>query len=271
MATVSDANAVAGGPGTARPLVATIDRWIYLFMAVFLTATVLIGFVPDSLTKIALLQEGKRAPFPPALHVHAVLMGSWMLLLLAQTTLMATGRRAMHMQLGVAGMVLAPSLVLAGIWLVPVNARTFLDFAQSAPADIQAQIPERLRFIANIALLQTRVAVCFLGMVWLALRARKRDSGLHKRLMILATIVPMPAAIDRITWLPHTLPQSPLSADLWLLVCVAPMFLWDLYRQGTIHRAYWIYAAFMVPGAVFINVMWDSPWWHSIAPGILYG
>ncbi|ANY20944.1 hypothetical protein A6F68_02447 [Tsuneonella dongtanensis] len=247
-----------------------MDRWIYVFMAMYLIAIVLTGFIPDSLFKIAAVERAERPPFPLAMHLHAVLMGAWILLLLAQTTLMATGRKGMHMQLGVAAMVLAPALVIAGVVLVPTNLRIWAAFGDAASPEVREGVQGFLHFMANIALLQLRIAFCFLLLVYLGLRARKRDSGLHKRLMILATIAPLPAAFDRMTFLPHTLPESPLTVELWPLLAIAPMFLWDLYRQRSIHRAYWIYAAIMLPTAIVVNLLWDSPWWHSVAPGLLY-
>lgn len=252
-------------------LTAFIDRWIYVFMAVLLIALVLIGFVPDSLQKIAAVEAGQRPPFPPEMHLHAVLMGSWMLLLLAQTVLMATGRRQGHMQLGIAGMVLAPMLVIAGLLLVPANLRALIAFSAGTPPEVQTQVQGFLHFMTDIALLQMRAGLCFLILVALALRARKRDSGLHKRLIILATIVPMPAALDRMPFLYHSMPESPWTVDLWPLFCIAPMFLWDLYRTRSIHRAYWIWAAVIVPTGILLNLGWGSPWWHSVAPGFLYG
>src|SRR6478672_8235797 len=73
-----------------------LDRWIYVFTAVSFIAVALAGFLPDSAHKIALVQSGGRPPFPLVLHLHAVLMGSFLLLLLAQTTLAATGRIDLH-------------------------------------------------------------------------------------------------------------------------------------------------------------------------------
>ena len=255
----------------APSLTAFIDKWIYVFMAAMLVTAVLIGFIPDSLGKIAAVQAGERPPFPVAMHVHAALMGSWLLLLLTQTTLMATGRKGMHMQLGVAGMVLAPALVIAGVILVPTNMQAMIAFSEGAPPAAQEQLQGFLHFMTDIALLQLRAGFCFLLFVYLALRARKHDSGFHKRMIILATIVPMPAAFDRMPFLFHTLPESPMTTHLWPLLCVAPMFIWDLYRQHTIHRAYWVYAAVMVPTGILLNLLWGSEWWHSVAPPILYG
>ena len=56
----------------------------------YFIAITLTGFIPDSLAKLAAIEAGERAPFPLVLHVHSVLMGLFLLLLLAQTTLAAT-------------------------------------------------------------------------------------------------------------------------------------------------------------------------------------
>src|SRR5687768_2360770 len=113
----------AGAPppfGTEKPTIAqVIDRWIYVIMAAWFVVTALIGFIPTSIGKSMAVQQGFLPPFPVVLHMHAVLMGSWLVLLLTQTILMATGRRSFHMQLGIAGAVLAPAMVVTGIFLVP--------------------------------------------------------------------------------------------------------------------------------------------------------
>jgi hypothetical protein len=96
MSHAATATETAGFGGDARQMVwQQLDRWIFVFMAAFILATVLVGFVPASLGKIAAVEAGQRAPFPPVLHVHAVLMGSWVLLLLAQASLVAGRRGAM--------------------------------------------------------------------------------------------------------------------------------------------------------------------------------
>ena len=84
----------------------------------------------------------------------------------------------------------------------------------------------------NIALIQIQVGIVFAITVALALRARKRDFPTHKRLMVLAPIVAMPASVDRITWFPSTMPVSPLSPELYILLLATPIFAWDLYRLG---------------------------------------
>jgi len=247
----------------------TIDRWIYVFMAAFFIAITLTGFIPDSLAKIAAVQAGERAPFPIVLHVHSVLMGAFLLLLLAQTILAAMGRQEHHQRLGIAAVVLAPALVVVGFMLVPTMYNQIWDGMQTAPAEAQAGMQTFLNQFNNIMLMQIRIGILFPLFILIALMARKRDSGLHKRMMFLAIATALPAAFDRITWLPHTLPDSPLSPDLYILLAITPMFIWDLVRTRVIHKAYLIWLAFLVPSSILIHSLWDSEWWHDTAPRLV--
>lgn len=235
--------------------------------ALFLVST-LVGFIPDSLMKIELIKAGQRPPFPPILHVHAVLMGCWLLLLLAQTTLMATGRSGPHKQLGIASMVLAPVIVITGIFLIPTIFGQVWAFAHAPPPGLEAVAKGVLAAVSNIMLVQIRIGFVFAITVWLALRARRGDPGLHKRLMVLATLSPLPAAIDRMTFLPTTLPASPASIDLYLLLWMSPMFLWDLFRLGRVHRAYLVWLGVSLPFAVATHILWGTAWWQETAPRI---
>jgi hypothetical protein len=270
MSSVATSNASqAGYLRSGSKLTNAIDRWIYVFMATFFIVITLTGFIPDSLAKLAAVGAGERSPFPLVLHVHSILMGSFLLLLLMQTTLAATGRLEYHQRLGVAAVVLAPAIVVAGFILVPTIYHAIWDGMQTAPAEAQTGIQALLRIIDNIMLIQIRVGILFPVFILIALLARKSDSGLHKRMMFLAIAPALPAAFDRITWLPNTLPESPLSPDLYILVAVAPMFIWDLVRTRSVHKAYWIWLAFMVPSSILIHALWDTDWWHAIAPRLV--
>jgi len=57
--------------------------------------------------------------------------------------------------------------------------------------------------------------------ITIALRARARDAGVHKRMMFLAVAVPLGAAISRIEWLPSSMPASPLSINLFVDILYA--------------------------------------------------
>ena len=254
---------------SGTPRAHSIDRWIFVFMAAWFIVVVLTGFIPDSVMKIGMVRAGVRPPFPPALHVHAVLMGSFLLLLLGQTWLMATGRKAMHMQLGVAGVAVAAALVLAGAVLAPTMYYQNWNALQSAPAAAREQLQQILSIEENILLLQLRIGILFPLFLAVAIAARSSDPGMHKRMVILATVIPIEAAIARMTWLPTTMPGSPLSMELFGLLIVAPMFVWDVIRNRSVHRAYvWWLSAYLVT-VVATELLWNTPWWHATARAIM--
>jgi hypothetical protein len=246
-----------------------IDRWIYVFTAASFIAIVLAGFVPNSFAKVAAINAGHRPPFPLVLHVHAVLMGSFLLLLLGQTILVATGRRAWHMQLGVAAMVLVPVIVITGFILVPTIYHSFWNAAQAAPPPARQQLRGVLPILDNILLVQIRAGILFSIYMWIALWSRTRDPGLHKRMILLAVTAVLGAAIDRIDWLPSTMPGSPLAMDLFTLLAFCPMLIWDLVRNRGIHRAYLIWAGFYLPVSAVVYAIWDTPLWHATARNIM--
>jgi len=253
----------------ASPLGLVFDRWIWVFMAAFFVAITLTGFIPDSLMKIEMVRAGARAPFPLLLHAHAVLMGSFLLLLLAQATLMATDRRDGHMLLGSVAFLLVPAIVVVGFFLVPTIYQQVWNAAQAAPAPVQEKLRHLLSFLENIALMQLRIGILFPICIGLALHARRTDSGFHKRMMLLATVLPLPAAIDRMSWLPTTLPGTPLATDLYTLLAISPMFLWDVLRHRTVHRAYRVWLTLFLPFAVATHLLWDKPGWHAVVSQVL--
>lgn len=250
---------------SGTPRAHAIDRWIYVFTAASFIVITMTGFIPDSLMKIEMVRAGARPPFPLVLHLHAVLMGSFLLLLFTQTWLMATGRKAPHMQLGIVGMLLAVALVVVGFILAPTMYHQVWDGAQHAPSPMREQLQATLLWLDNILIMQLRIGLLFPLFLAIGLRARGRDAGLHKRMMILATAIALPAAIDRITWLPTTMPESPLAADLYTMLVVSPMFVWDIVRNRYVHRAYWIWLGVLLPSTVLVNALWDTPWWHATA------
>lgn len=272
MATLHDAVIEDSGalpPVEGAGLTAFVDRWIYVFTAGLIFVVVLAGFIPDSVRLVAAVEAGTAAPFPPVLHVHAVLMGAWLSLLLVQATLMAMRRPAWHMQLGMASFLLAPAILIAGFLLIPVRRTQLGEMIANAPPAVALQLQtEVVPFVNNIMLLQVRVGILFAILVVLALYFRRRDSATHKRLIILATLVPLPAATDRMTWLPHTFPESPLTAEVYPLLVVAPLFVWDLYRRGSVQRAYWIWLSLTLPAAILTNMLWGTPTWQNLVSPI---
>lgn len=254
---------------SGTPRAGFVDRWIFVGMAAWFILIVLVGFIPDAIGMVAAANAGQRPPLPPILHVHAVVMGSFLLLLLTQSVLMATGRCELHKRVGIAAFAFVPVLVVVGLILAPTIYHQVWNFAQTGPVSARPGMQQFIPALDNILLMQIRIGILFPLFMIIGLRARSGNAGLHKRMMFLATAVPLPAAIDRLTWLPTTLPASPVSTDLWILVALSPMIVWDLVRNRRVHEAYWIWLGVYVPAALVAYRLWDTPWWHVTARSIM--
>jgi len=159
--------------------------------------------------------------------------------------------------------------VFVGVVLSPTMYHQTYDLMHAAPPEGQAKYLQALSVSENIKLIQLYIGLLFSVFLVIGLRARKRDAGLHKRMMILATAIPLPAGIDRIEWIPSSLPGSPLTPILFTIVAVSPMFVWDVVRNRSIHRAYWIWLGLFLPVGVVVFALWDKPWWHSVAKWLM--
>jgi hypothetical protein len=255
-----------GGGGKGSRMAANVDRWIFVFMAAWFIVVTLVGFVPDSIGLVAATRAGIRPPIPFILHVHAVLMGSLLLLLLAQTILMARGRPEVHRRLGRAMLVLAPVIFIVWLVLVPTIYHQYWHAAHSPGAALPVR--KLAAALDDIFLGQVRVAILFPLFIYLGLRARTSDLAMHKRMMILAIATVLPPALARMWWLPRPLPGL-MSFDLYVLLIVSPMLVWDLVRTRRVPRAYIVWLGCYALVSLPAYALTGSPWWHATVPRLM--
>lgn len=153
-------------------------------------------------------------------HVHGALFTLWIALLVAQVALVASHRTRWHMRLGVAGMFLAPLMVITGFaTLVAAIKRRF------APP-----------FVLQIITAQDILILClFAFLISWAFLAR-RDALTHKRLVLFATFLIIIPAIAR--WsIVGNIAQNP--APFYTFVNSFPVLLvvYDLWTRRSLHRA----------------------------------
>jgi hypothetical protein len=65
------------------------------------------------------------------------------------------------------------------------------------------------------------------------------------------------------------MPASPLGPLAYILLAVLPLFIWDVVRTRTVHRAYLIWLALFVPTSALVFAVWDAAWWHDLARRIV--
>jgi len=186
-------------------------------MAVAFVLTVFAGFART----FYLRPHFQTQPLIPLLVLHGIVFTSWIALLLTQTTLVATKRTRTHMRLGVAGGLLASLMILIGTVTAIVRAK--------GPSPVPGVNP--LSFLT----IPLGDMLVFASLVGAAFYFRRR-ADTHKRLMLLATIAILPAAVAR---LPFAFIQQygPLAffglSDLFIVPCL----IYDIVTRGRPHRA----------------------------------
>lgn len=154
-------------------------------------------------------------------HIHGLVFTSWVLLFLAQTTLVATGRADLHRKLGMGGAVLAALLLIVG------TTTAVLRVKGGGSSPIPGVPP--LSFLA--VPLFDMVVFAILISAGLVLRNRPDT---HKRLMTLATIALMSAPIARI---PGVLRAGPPGFFGLTDLFIVAMLVYDLATRRKVHPA----------------------------------
>jgi hypothetical protein len=195
------------------------DRQLSIWVAALIPVIVLAGFARTYYLKGFF----GNPPLPGLLvHLHGLVMTAWVLLFAAQVSLVAAGRTRTHQQLGVLGAVLAALVVIVGVLTAIAGA------ARGATPG-----PPALQFLV----VPLGDMFVFAILVGAALFYRRRRLDIHKRLMILASVSLLTAAIARIP-LHFILTGGPLAffglTDLCLLACVA----FDTIRNRRLHPAF---------------------------------
>ena len=229
---------------------ARYDRAFYSGMSLALGLTVLAGFAPTYYLRF--LSGGtpvtiSGAVVTPLRHLHGVLFTAWVVLFVVQTTLIAGRRVVLHQRLGIAGAVLAAAMVAVGLrTAIAAGARG------SAPPGVDSLTFMAVPFFDMIV---------FSTLIVAALVSR-RNREAHKRLMLLAYVSIVTAAVAR---LPGVLPLGPLVFFGLSFLFVIAAVVYDFVTRHRVHRAYiWGGAliALSVPARLAIS---GTAAWHTFA------
>jgi len=185
-------------------------------MSALLIVFVFLGFAPTYY-----LRPVSAGPIPAYLHVHGAAMTAWFLLLLVQTALIATRRRAVHRRLGIAGAFVAVVIVvlnpLVVVWSVPHL------MAENNSTELTALI-----VIADLLLVGI-----FAVLVGLAIRWRLYPET-HSRMLVLASIAVSGPALGRLSL---SLAGTPLPGISALMVLPLVVVVHDRVLMKWAHPA----------------------------------
>lgn len=205
------------------------ERRFYTFAAIAAALIVFAGFAHSFYLRTVVGAPPWAPPMSPLLHVHGLVMSSWFLLFLIQARLIATRRTPLHRRLGVFGGVLAATMLVLGTVVAITQAKL-----GRSPG------PPPLRFLV----VPLGDMLVFGVLVGAGLYFRNRVQ-IHRRLMLLATLAILGAAISRIP-IGFIETGGPLVffglIDLFVLACVA----YDTVKYRRLHPAFAFGALFII-------------------------
>jgi hypothetical protein len=239
-----------------RVSVATPARYFYFHMALACMAVAFLGFAPTYWLPLA---SGSFSS-TPVVHFHGLLFFTWTLYFAFQTWLAASGRTARHRAMGMIGVSLATAMTILG-FLVAVNSMKH----SAALGQLDAGIAFAIVPLSGIL---------FFAVVFALAIANTRRPETHKRLMLLAGISILDAAVARwfLTFLaPPGPPPVPVTIAPALVACLLLVvaIVADWCTRGRPHPVY-IYGGAALVAVKLLN--WPismTPAWHSLAGGIL--
>lgn len=194
------------------------ERRFYTGMAIAILITVFVGFGRSFFLRP--LFPGHPAPSEPIFYVHGIAFTLWILLFVAQVSLVSVGNVRLHKRIGPFGAALVIAMVVLGV----LGALTA---AGRATGFVNIPVPP-LQFLA-IPLFDM---ILFLAFVVLAFVYRG-DPQRHKRWMLLATLNLITAAIAR--W-PLISTLGPLAYFGITDLFVVALAIWDFNSSGRLHR-----------------------------------
>lgn len=195
-----------------------VDRAFFPVMGLLIAVTVFAGFAASFY-----LRDAAQPPLATLLVVHGVVFTAWVLLFVVQTTLIAANRVEVHKRLGWAGAALAVALIALGTLAAVRSLRL-------GRAPIPGLDPRSFFAVPFFDM------VVFTLLVGAGIRFRTAPET-HRRLMLLATIGLLDAAVARLPVAFIASGGPPVFfalADLFILAGWA----FDLARRRRIHPAF---------------------------------
>lgn len=228
------------------------EHRFFLRMAALILLLTLVGFAPSYYLRAFIPPLHPMEPLNLLVHLHGIVFSAWIILFMVQVTLISAGKRHVHRQLGMLGMVLVALMIPLAIAVGIAGIHRPL----TAPPGI-----DPLSWAA-VPLLDAPV---FGGLIIAGLAMRHRPA-VHKRLMLVAMINMVQPSAGRLigmTGLPGEA-VGPLSG-LVVLVLLAVLVLRDWLVTRRVHPAVAIGSAIIFARIALTPVIWSTGWWLAFA------
>jgi hypothetical protein len=185
---------------------------------------------------------------PPIVHIHGMVLFSWIILLIVQSLLINVKNVRLHRSLGMFGISIGT--------LVPVLAGT-MQILSASTTTFKGAGPG-IFFLGFVA--PPSFAILFA----MAIRA-VRTPEIHRNLILIATISILMPGINRVYMKGVGLHYVPFFLTYLTMDVFLALVLWHERRvTGRISRNTWIGAAIVFVPQLFLKLVSSQPWWADV-------
>ena len=224
------------------------DRLFYTTMGFLIAATTFWGFSASFYLSAWMSPPANAPDWTALLYLHGAVFTGWMVLMVVQPMLIASRNLRLHRRLGYVGAAIAAAMVMVGN--VTAVAAMHGGFKGLGDPYVFYAVP----FFA----INSFAIAALLAILW------RRRSETHKRLILLANVGIIGAAVARI-------PVDAMQAGAPFTFTFLPNLItlagivYDWRTRGRVHPV-WIWGglAMLLSQVVMFSVM-TSAWWHGFA------
>lgn len=211
--------------------------YFFVIFSVLLAIPVFFGFMPTFFLRATFQPADGHGPegLPPLILIHGIFMTTWVLLVIIQTSLVASRKINIHKRLGWLSAAVAFGGWLTALLVVPKFAHRLMGLG--IPAEVLREALVKMYWTDVISL------VLFPAFVIGGVLARNRPE-VHKRLMIYSTLTLLSPATGRMTRMIAPTDEFgginwPLSVSILMAFALLPMF-YELMNYRKAHKVTWL-------------------------------
>jgi hypothetical protein len=192
----------------------------------------------------------------PLVVAHGLAMFSWVVLFFVQSLLILNGNRRLHMRIGVAGALLAGSMVILGSTTAILSTRNNPE---------AYQILGGTRFFLATLLGEM---LCFGTLVGMAIISRRR-AEIHRPMMLLASLMIISASLGRSPYIQDFSIKPPLYVMGPPLVLGALFLVLQWGMTRALNRWFAIGYLGLAAASILFVAIGHTHWWNQIAAALV--
>lgn len=214
---------------------------VFAGLQLYMAAIVFAGFAPSFY-----LKPERALAMDPVIHVHAGVMTLWILFMAVQGILPSRGHVRLHRTLGWWGAGIAVLVLITGAMITVHGVHDGWDPFKLGSGEAFAAIP-------------FRDLTTFATFLVIGLATRKSAPEAHKRLLTLATLSVLPAALARLgAFVPHAAVVALNHAPIAALVA------YDLFTRRRVFASTWLGSAFLIAATPVCLAMARTEGWQDL-------